>query len=200
MPIQAPPVAHDHAALSALRRSDGWLSPARPIGVWLGATPKAAGHSATRSVTHGWRRTICQTGMVECRLSVPMAELARQLVKAGRADVAVLTLTRAGEQTDEGRVPVDRRCGRQALPRRSEAQRRRAARSRNHVPSARGTLDEGKLLLGKLPRKGAKHAAHAALHTAGSPAWTLDEADAFVAVNLGLSEHAGAWCFASGAA
>jgi Holliday junction resolvasome RuvABC endonuclease subunit len=54
-----------------------------------------------------------------------------------------------------------------------------------------------KLLLGKLPRKGAKHAVHTALHAAGSPAWTLDEADAFVAVNLGLSEHAGAWCFVS---
>lgn len=58
-----------------------------------------------------------------------------------------------------------------------------------------------KLLLGKLPRKGAKHAANAALHAAGSPAWTLDEADAFVAViNLGLSEHASAFCFAQGAA
>lgn len=57
-----------------------------------------------------------------------------------------------------------------------------------------------KLLLGKLPAKGAKHAAHAALHAAGSPAWSLDEADAFVCANLGLSEHAGAFCFASGAA
>jgi hypothetical protein len=59
-----------------------------------------------------------------------------------------------------------------------------------------------KLLLGRLPRKGAKYAAHAALHAAGSPAWSLDQADAFVAANLGLSEHAGAWCFAqsSGAA
>jgi hypothetical protein len=54
-----------------------------------------------------------------------------------------------------------------------------------------------KLLLGKLPRKGAKFAAHAALHAAGSPAWTHDEADAFVCANLGLSEHAGAYCFAS---
>jgi hypothetical protein len=53
-----------------------------------------------------------------------------------------------------------------------------------------------KLLLGKLPGKGAKYAAHAALHAAGSRAWSLDQADAFVAVNLGLSEHAGAWCFA----
>jgi hypothetical protein len=50
-----------------------------------------------------------------------------------------------------------------------------------------------KLLLGKVPRKGAKHAVHAALHAAGSPAWTLDEADAFAAVNFGLSEHAGAF-------
>lgn len=53
-----------------------------------------------------------------------------------------------------------------------------------------------KLLLGKLPPKGAKFAAHAALRAAGAPAWSLDEADAFVAVNLGLSEHAGACCFA----
>jgi hypothetical protein len=52
-----------------------------------------------------------------------------------------------------------------------------------------------KLLLGRLPRNGAKYAAHAALHAAGAPPWTLDEADAFVAANLGLSEHAGAWCF-----
>jgi hypothetical protein len=54
-----------------------------------------------------------------------------------------------------------------------------------------------KLLLGKLPSKGAKFAAHAALHAAGSPAWTHDEADAFVCANLGLSEHAGAYCFAA---
>jgi hypothetical protein len=54
-----------------------------------------------------------------------------------------------------------------------------------------------KLLLGRLPRLGAKHAVYAALLAAGSPRWSLDEADAFVAVNLGLSEHAGAWCFAS---
>jgi hypothetical protein len=53
-----------------------------------------------------------------------------------------------------------------------------------------------KLLLGKLPRREAKRAVHAALSAAGSPAWSLDEADAFVAANLGLSEHAGAWCFA----
>jgi hypothetical protein len=53
-----------------------------------------------------------------------------------------------------------------------------------------------KLLLGKLPRRHAKQAAHAALRAAGSPAWSLDESDAFVAANLGLSEHAGAWCFA----
>jgi hypothetical protein len=57
-----------------------------------------------------------------------------------------------------------------------------------------------KLLLGKLPRQGAKHAVHAALHAGGSPAWSLDQADAFVAANLGLSEHAGAWCFAQSVA
>jgi hypothetical protein len=54
-----------------------------------------------------------------------------------------------------------------------------------------------KLLLGRLPRTGAKQAVHAALLAAGSPRWSLDEADAFVAVNLGLSEYPGAWCFAS---
>lgn len=52
-----------------------------------------------------------------------------------------------------------------------------------------------KLLLGKLPRKGAKVAAFEALRAAGMPLWTMDEADAFVCVNLGLSEHAGAFCF-----
>ena len=52
-----------------------------------------------------------------------------------------------------------------------------------------------KLLLGKCPRKGAKVAAANALRAAGSPAWTLDESDAFVCANLGLSEHAGAFCF-----
>lgn len=52
-----------------------------------------------------------------------------------------------------------------------------------------------KLLLGKAPRKGAKVAAANALRAAGSPAWTLDESDAFVCANLGLSEHAGAFCF-----
>lgn len=52
-----------------------------------------------------------------------------------------------------------------------------------------------KLLLGKVPRKGAKVAAAQALRAAGSPAWTLDESDAFVCANLGLSEHAGAFCF-----
>lgn len=54
-----------------------------------------------------------------------------------------------------------------------------------------------KLLLGKLPRKGAKVAAYEALRAAGCPAWTLDESDAFVCANLGLSEHAGAFCFAT---
>lgn len=54
-----------------------------------------------------------------------------------------------------------------------------------------------KLLLGKLPKKGAKVAAHQALRAAGSPLWTLDESDAFVCANLGLSEHAGAFCFAT---
>ena len=54
-----------------------------------------------------------------------------------------------------------------------------------------------KLLLGKCPRKGAKVAAAQALRAAGSPAWTLDESDAFVCANLGLSEHAGAFCFAT---
>jgi Holliday junction resolvasome RuvABC endonuclease subunit len=56
-----------------------------------------------------------------------------------------------------------------------------------------------KLLLGKAPRKGAKVAAANALRAAGSPAWTLDESDAFVCVNLGLSEHAGAFCFCQAA-
>ena len=54
-----------------------------------------------------------------------------------------------------------------------------------------------KLLLGELPRKGAKVAAWEALKAAGAPAWSLDEADAFVCANLGLSEHAGAFCFAT---
>lgn len=53
-----------------------------------------------------------------------------------------------------------------------------------------------KLLLGKVPRSEAKQACHRVLHEAGSPAWTLDESDAFVCANLGLSEHAGAYCFA----
>ena len=30
---------------------------------------------------------------------------------------------------------------------------------------------------------------------AGAPASSLDEAGAFVSANLGLTEHAGAWCF-----
>lgn len=54
-----------------------------------------------------------------------------------------------------------------------------------------------KLLLGKLPKKGAKVAAHQALVAAGSPAWwTLDESDAFVCLNWGMSEIAGAYCLA----
>jgi hypothetical protein len=53
-----------------------------------------------------------------------------------------------------------------------------------------------KLLLGKVPRSEAKQACHRVLHEAGSPPWTFDESDAFVAANLGLSEHAGAFCFA----
>lgn len=52
-----------------------------------------------------------------------------------------------------------------------------------------------KLLLGKLPKKGAKVAAREALRAAGAPDWTLDECDAFVAANLGLCER-GAFCFA----
>jgi len=54
-----------------------------------------------------------------------------------------------------------------------------------------------KLLLGKVPRKDAKGACHEALLEAGRPAWSKDETDAFVAANLGLSEHPGAYCFAS---
>jgi len=53
-----------------------------------------------------------------------------------------------------------------------------------------------KLLLGKVPRSGAKDACSLALHHAGAPAWSLDESDAFVCANLGLSEYAGAYCFA----
>lgn len=47
-----------------------------------------------------------------------------------------------------------------------------------------------KLLLGKIPiGKGqAKKACSACLLEAGSPAWSLDESDAFVAANLGLYE------------
>jgi hypothetical protein len=47
-----------------------------------------------------------------------------------------------------------------------------------------------KLLLGKIPRgKGlAKKACSDCLSTAGAPAWSLDESDAFVAANLGLYE------------
>lgn len=53
-----------------------------------------------------------------------------------------------------------------------------------------------KLLLGKVPRSGAKDACSQTLHNAGAPPWTLDESDAFVCANWGLSEHAGAFCFA----
>jgi len=53
-----------------------------------------------------------------------------------------------------------------------------------------------KLLLGKVPRKGPKEACWGALAAAGAPAWSLDESDAFVCANLGLSEYAGAYCFA----
>ena len=56
-----------------------------------------------------------------------------------------------------------------------------------------------KLLLGKVPRgKGvAKVACQKALQAAWAPdGWSLDESDAFVCANLGLSEYAGAYCFA----
>lgn len=52
-----------------------------------------------------------------------------------------------------------------------------------------------KLLLGKCPSKVAKVAAHRALRAAGSPLWSLDESDAFVCANYGLSELPGAFCF-----
>lgn len=57
-----------------------------------------------------------------------------------------------------------------------------------------------KLLLGKVPtrtskdepgRPTAKEAVQAALRAAGAPAWTPDEADAYVCANLGLSELGG---------
>jgi hypothetical protein len=51
-----------------------------------------------------------------------------------------------------------------------------------------------KLLLGKVPRSDAKMAVYAALRAAGATFETADEADAFCAVNLGLSE-AGGYCF-----
>ena len=51
-----------------------------------------------------------------------------------------------------------------------------------------------KLLLGKCPKKGAKAAACDALRAAGGLFETLDESDAMVAVNFGLSELGG-YCF-----
>jgi hypothetical protein len=55
-----------------------------------------------------------------------------------------------------------------------------------------------KLLLGKLPRSDAGVACYSALRAAGAPFETADEAAAFCAVNLGLSDIAGAYCFAQG--
>ena len=52
-----------------------------------------------------------------------------------------------------------------------------------------------KLLLGRLPRKGAKDAVIATLRAAGAMFETPDEYDAFTAANLGLAA-AGAYCFA----
>lgn len=52
-----------------------------------------------------------------------------------------------------------------------------------------------KLLLGSVPRKEAKAAVYAALRAAGAPFSTHDQADAFAAANLGLSELGG-YCFA----
>lgn len=70
-----------------------------------------------------------------------------------------------------------------------------------------------KLLLGHVPRgkaqvpgskqttSAAKIAARSALVHAGAPPdWTLDQVDAMVAVNLGLSNHVGAYCFCQEAA
>jgi hypothetical protein len=52
-----------------------------------------------------------------------------------------------------------------------------------------------KLLLGNVPRSDAKEACREALRAAGMPKdWSLDESDAFVAANWGLSQ-AGAFCF-----
>lgn len=57
-----------------------------------------------------------------------------------------------------------------------------------------------KLLLGKVPRKGADAKAEilVTLRAAGAPFESLDVCDAFVAANLGLAEH-GAWAFAQAA-
>ena len=56
-----------------------------------------------------------------------------------------------------------------------------------------------KLLLSKVPRTDAKAAVFSALRSAGARFQTLDESDAFCAVNLGLAEY-GAYCFAQAAA
>jgi hypothetical protein len=54
-----------------------------------------------------------------------------------------------------------------------------------------------KLLLGKVPRSGVKMQVKATLEAAGAPrSWTDDERDAFVCLNWGLSDHAGAFCLA----
>lgn len=58
-----------------------------------------------------------------------------------------------------------------------------------------------KLLLGKVPKgKGvAKKTCQATLRSAGMPhSWTLDQSDAMVCLNYGMSEHAGATCFCAG--
>jgi hypothetical protein len=56
-----------------------------------------------------------------------------------------------------------------------------------------------KLLLGKVPRADVKVGVFQAVRAAGAAFETLDEADAFAAVNLGLAEHGG-FCFAQEAA
>jgi len=56
-----------------------------------------------------------------------------------------------------------------------------------------------KLLLGKVPRSDVKVAVFEALRAAGATFDTLDEADAFCAANLGLSD-VGSYCFAQEAA
>lgn len=56
-----------------------------------------------------------------------------------------------------------------------------------------------KLLLGKVPRAGAKEAVVATLRAAGACFSTADEADAFCAANLGLA-HLGAVCLCQVAA